>query len=191
MTPACRHRLSLEVVIEGCCCPFLLFIVVFFASLLLFWTGSKLARQNSFQRSTERQTSAAGEASLMPETSYIQNLLRDGATYKISSLSRPFWDTSKRILLCTMPSPLSSLRLISKAVLTYLPISLVPSADFVNGGSPPVCSSPQLSCHNTATVQDTCCFNSPGGQLLQTQFWDTNPPTGPVSSWTIHGLWSV
>lgn len=26
-------------------------------------------------------------------------------------------------------------------------------------------------------------------QLLQTQFWDTDPSTGPTNSWTIHGLW--
>jgi ribonuclease T2 len=32
-------------------------------------------------------------------------------------------------------------------------------------------------------------FNAPGGQILQTQFWDTNPPTGPDDSWTLHGLW--
>lgn len=25
--------------------------------------------------------------------------------------------------------------------------------------------------------------------MLQTQFWDTNPSTGPTNSWTIHGLW--
>jgi len=24
---------------------------------------------------------------------------------------------------------------------------------------------------------------------LQTQFWDTDPATGPTDSWTIHGLW--
>ena len=24
---------------------------------------------------------------------------------------------------------------------------------------------------------------------LQTQFWDADPSTGPVDSWTIHGLW--
>jgi len=24
---------------------------------------------------------------------------------------------------------------------------------------------------------------------MQTQFWDTNPSTGPADSWTIHGLW--
>ncbi|KXN88861.1 Ribonuclease Le2 [Leucoagaricus sp. SymC.cos] len=44
------------------------------------------------------------------------------------------------------------------------------------------------SCHNTSSV-NTCCFESPGGLLLQTQFWDTSPSTGPTDSWTIHGLW--
>lgn len=53
------------------------------------------------------------------------------------------------------------------------------------------CSNPQLSCHNTTVVADLCCFNAPGGQLLQTQFWDTAPATGPVDSWTLHGLWWV
>ncbi|KAK1059400.1 Ribonuclease T2 precursor (RNase T2), partial [Friedmanniomyces endolithicus] len=33
------------------------------------------------------------------------------------------------------------------------------------------CTSPQLSCHNTSAVADLCCVNSPGGELLQTQFW--------------------
>ncbi|KAI0718938.1 ribonuclease T2 [Cerioporus squamosus] len=45
------------------------------------------------------------------------------------------------------------------------------------------------SCHNTTKETDLCCFESPGGLLLQTQFWDTNPSTGPSNSWTIHGLW--
>jgi ribonuclease T2 len=58
-----------------------------------------------------------------------------------------------------------------------------------SAGSPPSCSNPALSCHNTTIQSNTCCFNSPGGQLLQTQFWDTNPTTGPWNSWTIHGLW--
>lgn len=51
------------------------------------------------------------------------------------------------------------------------------------------CSNPQLSCHNSTVVENLCCFNAPGGQLLQTQFWDTHPVTGPVDSWTLHGLW--
>lgn len=50
-------------------------------------------------------------------------------------------------------------------------------------------NSGQLSCHNTSAVANLCCFNAPGGALLQTQFWDTNPVAGPVDSWTIHGLW--
>jgi ribonuclease T2 len=51
------------------------------------------------------------------------------------------------------------------------------------------CPSPELSCHNTTAQANLCCFNSPGGSLLQTQFWDTSPPTGPSDSWTLHGLW--
>ena len=56
-------------------------------------------------------------------------------------------------------------------------------------GSSAVCNNPQLSCHNTTVVNNLCCFNAPGGSLLQTQFWDTNPASGPSNSWTIHGLW--
>ncbi|KAF2102601.1 ribonuclease T2 [Rhizodiscina lignyota] len=59
----------------------------------------------------------------------------------------------------------------------------------IGRGSPETCSNTQLSCHNTTVVQDLCCFNAPGGQLLQTQFWDTDPSTGPSNSWTVHGLW--
>lgn len=43
------------------------------------------------------------------------------------------------------------------------------------------------SCSSSAS--GTCCFESPGGLLLQVQFWDTDPSTGPSNSWTIHGLW--
>ncbi|OBT69838.1 hypothetical protein VE03_00989 [Pseudogymnoascus sp. 23342-1-I1] len=55
--------------------------------------------------------------------------------------------------------------------------------------TPMSCSNPQLSCHNTTVQADLCCFNAPGGQLLLTQFWDTDPSTGPADAWTIHGLW--
>ncbi|CAK1365461.1 unnamed protein product [Cercospora beticola] len=51
------------------------------------------------------------------------------------------------------------------------------------------CNNPQLSCQNTTAQNDLCCFNSPGGALLLTQFWDTDPVVGPADSWTIHGLW--
>ncbi|KAH9003968.1 ribonuclease T2 [Lactarius hatsudake] len=46
-----------------------------------------------------------------------------------------------------------------------------------------------VSCHANPIPSNLCCYESPGGLLLQTQFWDTNPSTGPSNSWTIHGLW--
>ncbi|KAH7925177.1 ribonuclease T2 [Leucogyrophana mollusca] len=55
----------------------------------------------------------------------------------------------------------------------------------ISSGCP---TSGPASCYNTSAV-DTCCTEYPGGLLLQTQFWDTNPSTGPSDSWTIHGLW--
>ncbi|CCH63049.1 hypothetical protein TBLA_0J00490 [Henningerozyma blattae CBS 6284] len=58
-----------------------------------------------------------------------------------------------------------------------------------------------LSCHNNTFVEDSCCFEYPGGIFLQTQFWDYQPSRkglnkteiekelGPLDSFTIHGLW--
>ncbi|KAK9477659.1 ribonuclease T2-like protein [Lipomyces japonicus] len=49
-----------------------------------------------------------------------------------------------------------------------------------------------LSCHLTGTnltSLDTCCVNSPGGQILLTQFWDFAPALGDADKWTLHGLW--
>lgn len=46
-----------------------------------------------------------------------------------------------------------------------------------------------LSCHNKTEIANTCCFEYPGGSILQTQFWDVDPATGPDDSWTLHGLW--
>ncbi|KAH8918013.1 ribonuclease T2, partial [Atractiella rhizophila] len=51
------------------------------------------------------------------------------------------------------------------------------------------------SCENTTAITNTCCSPTPGGLVLQTQFWSTY--TGlekkgqllPEGSWTIHGLW--
>ncbi len=57
-------------------------------------------------------------------------------------------------------------------------------------GTSASCPNAQLSCHNTTAV-GTCCLNYPGGLMLQTQFWDTQPPVGPSDSWTVHGLWFV
>lgn len=52
-----------------------------------------------------------------------------------------------------------------------------------------------FSCENVTTIKNTCCSPTPGGLVLQTQFWSTW--TGlehlgqklPEGSWTIHGLW--
>ncbi len=99
---------------------------------------------------------------------------------------------SARALSDTMPqNTMPSLRSMAKFALGSAQVALMPSYRTVDAGSPPDCPNPQLSCHNTSAVQNTCCFNAPGGQLLQTQFWDTSPPTGPVDHWTVHGLWFV
>lgn len=50
-------------------------------------------------------------------------------------------------------------------------------------------SSIPLSCSNDTVVKDSCCFEYPGGVLLQTQFWDYSPSIGPNDSFTAHGLW--
>ena len=123
--------------------------------------------------------------------SYVQDLLRHGTAYNFSSFAPIYFCASEESVVCEMPTLLSSIWSVSKAAFTYTYLAHFYSGSSTYGGSPPVCSNPGLSCQSTAPVQDTCCFNSPGGQLLQTQFWDSNPPTGPVDSWTIHGLWSV
>lgn len=46
-----------------------------------------------------------------------------------------------------------------------------------------------FSCTNKTIVEDSCCFEHPGGVLLQTQFWDYYPPIGPDDMFTLHGLW--
>lgn len=59
----------------------------------------------------------------------------------------------------------------------------------VAAGHSEYCLDFPLSCTNNTVVSNICCFNYPGGELLQTQFWDTDPATGPASHWTVHGLW--
>lgn len=51
------------------------------------------------------------------------------------------------------------------------------------------------SCENTTVIKNTCCSPTPGGLVLQTQYWDTwtgfehKGQVLPEGSWTIHGLW--
>ncbi|KAJ5095373.1 hypothetical protein NUU61_004729 [Penicillium alfredii] len=56
-------------------------------------------------------------------------------------------------------------------------------------GKSSTCPLSDISCRTKYHGQDTCCFNHPGGQMMQTQFWDVDPVLGPDDSWTIHGLW--
>lgn len=46
-----------------------------------------------------------------------------------------------------------------------------------------------LTCTNSTPIDNSCCFESPGGILLLTQFWDYYPPIGGNESFTLHGLW--
>ncbi|CAG8976082.1 hypothetical protein HYALB_00002360 [Hymenoscyphus albidus] len=48
-------------------------------------------------------------------------------------------------------------------------------------GTAKTCSNPVISC-GTSSSTDTCCFNTPGGQIAMTQFWDTKPSTGAYNS---------
>ncbi|KAL8896248.1 MAG: hypothetical protein Q9207_007796 [Kuettlingeria erythrocarpa] len=75
----------------------------------------------------------------------------------------------------------TAIRHLPKALSSLIPAALI-AGNTVLGGTPATCSNTQLSCQNTTAVADTCCFNAPGGLLLQTQFWDTTPPTGPSNS---------
>jgi ribonuclease T2 len=84
------------------------------------------------------------------------------------------------------------------AALTNVAIAVVSAQDPVvfNTSSPLFGSltncgtSGPLSCGDgDPSQEDLCCYEYPGGLLLQTQFWDTRPAVGPDDSWTIHGLW--
>lgn len=129
----------------------------------------------------------------MPVTMQAVLLLQEGilkaSSYAVSQLSslRPVALQQLRQTLIEMPSLRNA-----AVTATALLAGASSAADLVARGtvkSCPVSSSTPLSCHNTTAQADTCCFNAPGGQLLQTQFWDTDPTTGPSDSWTIHGLW--
>ncbi|KAI8945248.1 ribonuclease T2-like protein [Xylaria longipes] len=70
-------------------------------------------------------------------------------------------------------------------------LAAVPVANALSLTTRATCSSTVESCSSGASSSSvsSCCVNKPGGQFLQTQFWDTDPVTGPSNSWTIHGLW--
>ena len=110
----------------------------------------------------------------------VQAILRHALAFKNlslpSSLSLPQLD--KLPLSNIMPSFMPSLKAFSKAAWTYSQLAFLSSTGTVFGGSPDTCSSPQTSCQNTSAVVDTCCFNAPGGQLLQVRR-HLHPPYPP------------
>lgn len=60
---------------------------------------------------------------------------------------------------------------------------------FVFGQGPSCPIDIPITCSNSTPIEDSCCFESPGGIFLSTQFWDWNPPIGAEDEWTLHGLW--
>lgn len=58
-----------------------------------------------------------------------------------------------------------------------------------------------LTCQNETSIDNSCCFEYPGGIFMQTQFWNSKPSKrdlneteivnelGPLDSFTVHGLW--
>ena len=65
---------------------------------------------------------------------------------------------------------------------------LLSASKYAVAASPSCPAGTALSCQNTTIITDTCCTEVQG-QVLQVQFWDTDPATGPSDSWTVHGLW--
>ena len=112
--------------------------------------------------------------------------IQDGSLARSSSA---LWDSVTSAANDKMPSVKTSLYSALGAAQAALGLMTSPVYRLDNASGSATCNSPQLSCHNTSVVEDLCCFNAPGGALLQTQFWDTNPATGPEDSWTLHGLW--
>ena len=81
-----------------------------------------------------------------------------------------------------VPNPLSALLAPSppSAIAPYIPLSGAPKCP-IDG---------PVSCHNSTPAGDSCCFVHPGGQILLTQFWDTDVHVGGAEEdWTVHGLW--
>ena len=84
-----------------------------------------------------------------------------------------------------MSSFMPSLKTLSKAVWTYSQLAFISSSGTVLGGSPDTCSNPQTSCQNTSAVANTCCFNAPGGQLLQVRRHLHGPSPSPSHTHTL------
>ncbi|RAK84712.1 Ribonuclease T2 precursor (RNase T2) [Aspergillus tubingensis] len=109
-------------------------------------------------------------------------MLDTGSTSAVGSTAISMRDR----LLQSLPGPQQVL----KAITGTLGVSSLSVSDYSSSEATfRQCPSSEVSCKAQYHGQDTCCFNYPGGQMLQTQFWDADPAIGPADSWTIHGLW--
>lgn len=68
-----------------------------------------------------------------------------------------------------------------------LPFQMVFENSFTTDNSCPL--DLPYSCTNSTPIENSCCFENPGGIMLQTQFWDYYPPIGGNETFTLHGLW--
>lgn len=121
--------------------------------------------------------------SLLSSNNSPQNPMLDtGSTSAVGSTAISMRDR----LLQSLPGPQQVL----KAITGTLGVSSLSVSDYSSSEATfRQCPSSEVSCKAQYHGQDTCCFNYPGGQMLQTQFWDADPAIGPADSWTIHGLW--
>ena len=59
------------------------------------------------------------------------------------------------------------------------PLAALVATAFADLADLPTCDADlPFSCQNSTAIEDTCCFVT-SGQLVLTQFWDTDPVTGP------------
>lgn len=56
-----------------------------------------------------------------------------------------------------------------------LPLASADTGPFIFRKRQATCATTVESCSTAAAAASTCCVNRPGGQLLQVQFWDTDP----------------
>lgn len=103
------------------------------------------------------------------------------AISEITNRPLTMWGSSQQVL--GIPGPQKLLKTLGSLWLSQT------TADKASLGASSTCSLSEVSCQSKYHGQDTCCYNYPGGHILQTQFWDVDPSVGPNDSWTIHGLW--
>lgn len=100
--------------------------------------------------------------------------------YKAKFRLQPLLPPPMRFFLFILLS--SALAFPLKSFVGFSPQQLLHAGDQCPIDIPPTCT-------NSTPVENSCCFESPGGIILQTQFWDYYPPIGAADEFTLHGLW--